>query len=401
MPNYRYSAMNAKGRVVRGFMEANHEDDLESRLSKIDLDLINFKIKKVRRQRIALRRITRKELLTFCFHLEQVMDAGIPLLEGLSDLRESSDNPAMRAMLTAMIEEISGGGALTQALAIFPQVFDEVFRSLIAAGETTGNVAIVLRNLADDIKWQDELAAKTRQMMIYPTFVGIIITAIFFFMMVFLVPQLITFIKIMEMELPFHTQLLIATSDFVIAHWPVLIGTPIGLYMLISWMMRVSPTFARWIDFLKLRTWIFGPILQRLILARFASVFALMYASGITVLECLEVSRGVMGNRHMTRAIENARDQISQGHSIGESFKLTGVFPPLVLRMIAVGESTGSLDKGLRNVRYFYDREAKDAIDRLQSMIQPVMTLILGGLLAWVILSVLGPIYDIMTQVKT
>ncbi len=401
MPNYRYSAMNVKGRIVRGFMEAHHSDDLEARLSKIDLDLINFQIKKTRRRRITGRRISRPEMITFCFHLEQVMESGIPILEGLTDLRDSSENAAMRTMLTAMIEEISGGSTLTQALELYPRVFDEVFRSLVAAGESTGNVAVVFHNLAEDLKWQDELAASTRKMMIYPAFVSVIIVSIFMFMMTFLVPQLITFLKVMEMELPLHTKLLIATSDFIVEYWMILLGAPLGFYLSVKWLMLVSPTFARWIDALKLRVWIFGPILQKLILARFASIFALMYSAGITVLECLDISKGALGNRHMARAIEDARDQISQGHGVGDSFKLTGVFPPLVLRMISVGETTGALDKGLRNVRYFYDRESKESIDKLQSMIQPVMTLVLGGLLAWIILSVLGPIYDIKQQVQT
>ena len=399
MPGFRFSAMNPKGRIIRGAMDASGVDDLESRLLRMQLDLIRCTEVQAQSTKIAANRITRQEMITLCFHLEQVMGSGVPLVEGLSDLRDSSENPVMQALVAELIEEVQSGTTLSLAMARFPQVFDEVFTALIRAGEESGRLQEIFVNLAETIKWQDELASKTKKMLMYPAFVLTIVAGVFFFMMTFLVPQLVTFIKMMGMELPFHTRLLIDTSDFIVAHWPLIIATPLLLTVLLVVGVRVSPLLAYWVDFVKLRIWVFGPIRQKIVMARFANVFAMMYAAGITVLNCLVISEKVVGNLVLERVMKEVQEKIGEGETITASFKRTMIFPPLVLRMLQVGEGTGSLDKSLLNVRYFYDREVKDSVDRLQGMVEPVLTLLLGLLMAWIILSVLGAIYDIMNQV--
>ncbi len=326
------------------------------------------------------------------------MGSGVPLMEGLSDLRDSSDNPVMQALIAAMVEDISTGTSLSLAMGKFPQVFDEVFVALIQAGEQTGNLQAIFANMAETIKWQDEMAAKTKKMMAYPLTVLTLVLAIFFFMMIFLVPQLVDFIKMMDMELPVYTQALIDTSDFVLNWWPYLLGVPAGLAVAIAFGMRVNMKIRYAVDWVKLNIWVIGPIVQKTIMARFSNVFAMMYGAGITVLECLVISEKVSGNRVVGQVMVDIREMIGEGESLSESFKKTMIFPPLVLRMITVGESTGALDKSLLNVRYFYDREVKDSVDKLQGAIEPVLTLFVGGLMAWIILSVLAPVYDIMSN---
>ena len=152
-------------------------------------------------------------------------------------------------------------------------------------------------------------------------------------------------------------------------------------------------------DDLKLRIWVVGPILKKIILARFANYFALMYQSGIAVLECIRITETLVGNRAVADATRRAGRQIAEGASISAGFEYTGLFPPLVLRMLRVGESTGALDTALLNISYFYDRDVKESIERLETMIGPVMTVVLGAILFWVIISVLGPIYDLITKI--
>ncbi|HIJ84343.1 MAG TPA: type II secretion system F family protein, partial [Magnetococcales bacterium] len=384
---------------VTSRMDASNVDDLERRLAKIQLDLVNFKEVEGHSGKIHGGKIARQDVITFCFHLEQVMGAGVPLIEGLGDLRDSSDNPAMQSLLASIIEDIDTGSQLSESMHRFPKIFDEVFTALIKAGEQTGNLQEILANLAETVKWQDELATKTKKLMMYPIFVFTIVMGVFFFMMTFLVPQLVTFIKMMGMELPLHTRMLIETSHFIVQRWPLILGIPMLLVFLVVSLLRVSPMAEYAFDWIKLRIFIFGPIVQKIIMARFANVFAMMYGAGITVLECLVISEKVVGNKVVGRVVAEARDRISHGETISESFKKTMIFPPLVLRMLRVGETTGALDKSLVNVRYFYDREVKDSVEKLQGMIEPVLTLFLGGLMAWVILSVLGPIYEIMNKV--
>ncbi|MEO5354036.1 MAG: type II secretion system F family protein [Magnetococcus sp. XQGC-1] len=396
MPSFRFKSMNAQGRVVRGQMDADNVNDLEARLRRMDLDIIRFQEVSRRGGRFFGRRISRQEMITFCFHLEQVMESGVPLLAGIRDLRDSTDNPVMQTLLGAMIEEITMGKTLSHVMEGFPEVFDAVFIALIRAGEQTGNLRIIFMNLADALKWQDELASKTRKMLMYPMFVGTIVLGVFSFMMIFLVPQLVTFIKMMGVDLPLHTRLLVGLSKLVTHYWPVVVGVPVGFFFLFLFLFRVSPAVRYGWDWVKLHVWIFGPIVKKMVMARFANVFAIMYGAGITVLDCLVISEKVVGNRVIGRVMREVRDRIRDGETIGESFKKTMVFPPLVLRMLSVGETTGALDKSLNSVCYFYDRDVKDSVDRLQGMIEPLLTLILGGFMAWIVLSVLGPIYSIM-----
>ncbi|MBF0445178.1 MAG: type II secretion system F family protein, partial [Magnetococcales bacterium] len=269
MPGYNFKAMDERGRVVSNRMDANNLEDLEARLRKMDLDLINFSEVTAKTTKISGNKIPRQEMITFCFHLEQVLGSGVPLLEGLSDLRDSSENPLMQSLVAALVEDITTGTALSLAMDKFPQVFDEVFTSLIRAGEQTGNLQVIFANMAETIKWQDEMAAKTKKMLMYPSMVFIMVLGIFFFMMIFLVPQLVDFIKMMNMELPIYTVALINTSDFVLEYWYLLLGVPIGSFFGISFAIRVNTTARYMFDWFKLHVWLFGPIVEKTIMARF------------------------------------------------------------------------------------------------------------------------------------
>ncbi len=207
------------------------------------------------------------------------------------------------------------------------------------------------------------------------------------------------FIKNMGQELPWHTQALIVISNVFVNYWWAIVISPVVIGMTGMLLYKASPGFQYAFDDFKLRVWVLGPILKKIILARFANYFALMYASGITVLDCVRISEGLVGNKAVEEATRRAGRQIADGASISAGFESTGLFPPLVLRMLRVGESTGALDTALLNISYFYNRDVDESMQRLQAMIGPVMTVVLGGVLGWVILSVLGPIYDLISQI--
>ena len=244
------------------------------------------------------------------------------------------------------------------------------------------------------------MASHTKTIMIYPAFVGTIVVAITFFLMIYLVPQLVGFIKGMGQEIPFQTRLLLSTSAFFVNYWYALIGLPIVLPIAAKLIVASSPEMQFKLDNLKLNLWVTGPILRKIILARFANTFAMMYGSGISILGCIANSRDVVNNRAIARSLDDVAREIESGKNLTQSFQRTGMFPPLVIRMLKVGEATGSLDKALLNVSYFYDRDVKESINKIQVMIEPAMTIILGVLLGWVMLSVLSPIYDIIGKVK-
>ena len=194
--------------------------------------------------------------------------------------------------------------------------------------------------------------------------------------------------------MPFHTRLLIATSNFFVSYWYLFTILPIVLTLVIRILATVSRDIRYRIDAWKLRTWQIGPVLKKIILSRFANFFAMMYKAGIPVLQCIEITERIVGNVAIRNALAKAREDIQEGQGVSISFQNTGLFPPLVVRMIRVGETTGQLDEALLNVSYFYDRDIKDSIDKVQALIQPAMTVVLGGILGWVMLSVMGPVYD-------
>ncbi len=387
-----YKAMDKNGHVVQGQLSANNVNDLELRLERMELDIIHYRTKKSPRYQVG--KVTRPELITFCFHMENLTRAGVPLLEGMSDLRDSLPQSRFREVISTLIESVEGGARLSEAMAEFPDTFDRVFTTLIHTGEETGNLNTVFSHLTETIKWQDEIIAKTKRLFMYPAFLGTVILGATFFLMIYLVPQLITLVKSTGAELPLHTKILIIVSDGFVNYWYIILSLPVLAFMLLKTFMQLSPRFHMTIDYLKLRLWLIGPIIEKLTLARFATFFALMYRSGIAVLDILEICKPLTNNMMIEHALQKVSDNIAEGVSITESFERANLFPPLVLRMVAVGESTGELDSALANVSYFYNREVKESIDKIQILIEPIMIVVLGLLLGWVIMSVLGPIYD-------
>jgi type IV pilus assembly protein PilC len=401
VPNFEYKAVDETGRPVRGGLEAVNEADLELRLRRMGLDLITCKSvdsNLARRSRGG--KITRQDLINFCFDIEQMSRSGIPMLDGLRDLRNSVENPRFREVLTVMIEDMEGGKMLSQCMSTHPETFDKVFVSLVGAGEATGRLPEVFQSLAESLKWQDELASQTRRLLIYPSMVLLVVTAVVLFLLIYLVPQVTGLLKTMGLELPIQTRLLIGASNLVLGWWPLIFGLPlVGGVVLVAAVSR-SPRIQYMWDEMKLRLPVVGSILQKIILARFASFFALMYESGITVLEAMRTSEDIVGNRVVADGLQRAGAQVSAGASITECFHNLGIFPPLVIRMLRVGENTGALDVALRNVNYFYTRDVRESVDKALKLLEPMITLGLGLVLALIMWSVLSPIYDVLSKLK-
>ena len=381
-------------------MDATNIADLEQRLLRMGLDLITCNIRNPRKPMLGVRKVRRVDLINFCFHMEQLLESGVPLLEGLADLRDSLEHPRFQEIIANLIDEIEGGKTLSAAMAEHPGVFDTLFINLVIAGETTGQLGEVFASLTKTLKWQDELASTTKKLLLFPAFVGTVVLAVTFFLMVYLVPQLVGFIKDMGGKLPLHTRALIATSNFCVHYWYALLIVPMALLFGIKSLAAKSTRARYWLDCWKLKIWMIGPVLKKILLSRFANFFSMMYAAGIPILHCLEIAEGIVGNVLIKEALQEVGTDIKAGVGIAASFANSGLFPPLVVRMLRVGETTGALDRALLNVSYFYDRDIQDAIAKVQAMIEPVMTVILGSVLGWVMLSVLGPIYDTISKIK-
>jgi type IV pilus assembly protein PilC len=400
MPNFRYRAVDKTGRPARGNLEAANEADLELRLRRMGLDLITFRQVVQHFPWLLRRKITRQDLITFCFHMEQISRTGIPFLEGLRDLRDSMDNPHFRETIAALLEDLEGGKMLSQALAAHPAIFDTVFVSLVKAGEQTGLLENVFANLGQALRWHDELVVQTRRLLIMPAVVLVLVSIAIGVLMVVLVPQVVSLLKNMGAELPLQTRILIAFSNALVHYWFVFLGLPLAAGGALWWALRRSGRARYLFDDFKLRLPFIGAILQKIILARFANFFSLMYRSGITILDAIGTCQGIVGNRVIADGLHRAGQQISAGDGLTESFRNLGQFPPLVIRMLKVGETTGALDKALDNITYFYNREVQDSVEKALKLLEPALTVLLGAIMAAIMFSVLMPIYDIIGKLR-
>lgn len=400
MPTFSYKAVDQTGRPAQGQIDAINEIDLELRLGRIGLDLITFRPAQKTLAVFSRKKVSLQDLVMFCFQLEQLTSAGVPLLEGLSDLRDSSTNPYLQKVIASLVSEVEGGKMLSQALAEHSDVFSHVFVSLVRAGEQTGQLPEVFDNLASTLKWQDELISKTKRLLAYPLFVLFVVLGAVAFLMTFLVPQMVGFLRNMGQELPLSTRILIFISDAFVNYWWLIFSVPILLALLAAVLVNKSDRTRYQFDYLKLNLPVLGDILQKIILARFARYFALMYKTGIPILDAIRTCEEIVANRVVSDALNRAHQQINAGDSMSESFQNAGLFPPLVVRMIRVGENTGALDKSLLNISYFYDRDVNESVEKMLKMLEPALTVILGGILAFIMYSVLGPVYDSFSQLK-
>lgn len=396
MPFFAYRAIDQTGRTARGTLSAVNDVDLELRLKRMGLDLVTLNELSRQYAPQGRERVTRRDLVTFCIHMRYITRAGIPLLEGLRDLRDSMDKRGFRDVLTALLEDLEGGKVLSQALAAHPSVFGAVFVHSIKAGETTGLLDAVFDRLAESLKWQEEVAAKAKRLMIYPAIVLTVVGIAILFLMIYLVPQVLQLVATMGVQLPLPTLVLMAVSNAMRSYWLVgLLGFAIVGMSLPLWVRRTGAGRAWW-DRTQLRLPILGPILQKIVLARFTNTLAMMYRSGVTVLDALRAGEMIAGNQVIADGIRHAAQQIADGRGLSESFQSLALFPPLVIRMLRVGETTGALDEALDNVTYFYNREVLDAIENGLRVLEPLLTVLLGLILGGILVSVLLPVYDLV-----
>lgn len=403
MPIYQYRAINFSGQKVSGEMEASNAIDLETRLASLDLMLLRCDEKKRQQRRLfggGAQKMTRRDLINFTFQLERLVVAGVAILEGLRDVRDSAESPSQQYAAGLLVESIQAGATLSTAMATQPETFDTVYVSLIRTGELSGKLDQVLHELVESLKWQDELSEQVKRLTFYPSIILIVVLAATTFSLVYLVPKMKIFIVGLNQSLPWYTVVLLGISDFLVDNWLLTLTLPlagvIGLIVAVKTMPPVALIYDEWI--LKLPS--LGPLLRKIALARFASMFALMYGAGISVLESLHYSEATVGNRYLGQAINRVRLLVSQGSSLADGFARTGLFPLLVIRMIKVGETTGGIDDSLRTVAYFYQRDIRDFVEKLLKAIEPVLTVFLGGLLAYIMISVILPIYDAISKAK-
>lgn len=400
MALYTYTALNEKGRKIRGSMSADNERDLENKLANLGMDLLNSVAKKSERKSGFFGKVGLQDLVVLCIHLEQLEQAGIPILEALNDLRDTSENPEMKNVLSDVCEGVHAGKMLSEAFAEHPRVFNKTFVALIQAGETSGNLHESFHQLAKHLKWVLHIQKKIRKATYYPVFLLILMVGIISLMMMFVIPKLSVFLKAQSFDLPFYTTALIATSDFFKAYWYAVLPTPFILTVLIKVFCRMSEGFAYKVDKLKLKIPFIGSTVRKIELSRFCHFFGLMYKSGIGILDCIDAAANVVKNRVICESVTVIKKSVAEGNSMTFSLQASNQFPNLVVRMFKVGEDSGNLDVSVENINFFYDREVEESVNSMIAVIQPMLTIVMGGIMLWVSLAVFGPLYSSFSKMN-
>lgn len=415
MQYFLFTAVDRSGEVQSGTMPAMNVADLDDRLSQNGLDLLRCKVPLSARLRTAfnLLRSTdskgggvpghkkpgRKDLIHFTFNLEQLLTAGVPLRDALDDFARGGGGEAqsrMQSVTLHLIEQIDSGRQLSDACSQLPGVFSPLYTSMVEVGEQTGNLADVMRDLGVLLRWNDETIARIQRVLIYPAFVSLVLLLVIGFVMTWLVPGLMSFLTSTGGELPWHSKTLIAVSDFFVENgvFLLMLAAVAGATSVIA--VRKSPKLALvWQRFV-LRIPLIGSVLFHIKLARFCRCAALMYASGISLLDALKQCELVLDNQYLAVEIAVIRQRITEGKTVSDCFSDSVVFPPMIGRMIRVGESTGAMEKSFAQISYFYDRQSNESIETLEQSLGPVLIVIVGSVMLWVVVSVIGPIYDLV-----
>ncbi len=379
---------------MRGIVSAQSEVHLDKQLQSAGLELVSCTPVGGKKSPFGVRKPGIRDLIQLFVHMEQMQSAGVPMLDSLADIRDTTDNPALRDMMSEIYRDVSEGSSLSEAMERHPKTFTNLYISLIAAGEETGDMTSSYLQLIKYLKWVDKMRAKIKKATTYPMILlGAVILCVVV-MMGWVVPQIASFIVNIGQDLPFYTTALIATSEFVQAYWWALIAGPILLALLIFLLRKMSREIAYRIDLLFITMPVFGPLIRKISIARFAQTFGALYASGIDVISALRSSQNTINNLALYEATETCIVAVQNGSPLSDAFNASGEFPSMVVRMLRIGEESGNLTVVLEQVSDFYTADVDEAVDALIAMIEPFLTAVLGGMILWIAVAVFGPIYS-------
>ncbi len=349
-------------------------------------------------------KVTMRELIQFFIHMKQMQDAGVPLLDALSDIRDGADNDSFRDMMSEIHRDVSDGSSLSEALGKHPKVFKALYISLIEAGENTGDLTAAYKQLEFYLKWVDAMQSKVKKATRGPMVTGAVVMGAIIFMMSVVVPQIVGFLKYLDLELPWFSVWLIATSNFFVQPQFHIFGLPVYGAMIVvavpfliaftfKFLKKSSDSVAYQIDSMYLNMPIAGNIIRKITIARYSQTFASLFASGIDVISGLKSARQTVSNLVLIDAMEGVEFYVQSGSPLSEALNASGEFPSMVIRMVKIGEESGQLADVLNQVSEFYTKDVDEAIDALIEMIQPTLTLILALVIVWIAAGSLGPIY--------
>jgi len=392
---YLWVAETKKGRKLKGEIEAANEQIAQGQLRKRNLKVLKLKPKpKDLFESIPFLqpKVKNKDIIIFTRQFSTMIDAGLPLVQGLGILAEQSENPTFKSILKQITRDVEGGSTLAEAMKKHPKVFDELFVNLVAAGEVGGILDTILQRLATFIEKAAELRSKIKGAMTYPLVVVAIAIIVIAVILIFVIPVFEDMFASFGQALPVPTQIVVAMSNFVKSKILFIIAGIILLSVLFR-QYRKTASGRRILDNLSLKLPVFGDLLKKTAVSRFTRTLGTMLASGVPILDSLEIVAKTAGNVVIEEIILDVRGSIAEGQTIAEPLSENDVFPGMVIQMIAVGEATGALDIMLSKIADFYDKEVDAAVEALTSMLEPLLMLFLGGSIGGLVVAMYLPIF--------
>jgi type IV pilus assembly protein PilC len=399
MKEFRYKALTTAGELVAGIRRAEDAATLGQELFAQNLTLVDAK-QTLGSLGLAFSfagRAARRELRDFTMHCSTCLGAGIPMVSALRDFEAEAASGAFKDIITDIREEISSGTQIAEAFAKHPEVFSEVYVALLSAGQDSGNLAEAFTELVHYIEWADDLRARSRQAMVYPAILLTGVLGLFLLLMLYVIPRFMGIFTAQEFQLPRLTMQVMAVGKAFGHWWPFLLGG-LGALMLVFSFLRRDRQGRYLLDYALLRLPIVGNFVHKLALSRFARHFSLLFASGIDLLRLLTLLQNVVGNSVLARELAVIHAQVTTGQSLADSFAGSKHFPPLIQRLISVGEKAGNLDVTVVKAADYLDKEIPRALKQAFTLLEAIIIAILGALIAIFALALLLPILQLRNQ---
>jgi len=403
MAIFRYSARDSSGRVLSGVIEADNEAMVVSKLQEMGFFITRLEEERRRFDlAMAFRRFQRiglRDLTVFSRQFATMVNAGLSIVRTLTILESQTENPRLREIIGAVRRDVEEGSPLSDAMAKHPDAFSSLVVNMVRAGEVGGVLDDVLQRIAMFFEKDLALRQKVRAAVTYPLVVFTFAIGIVLFLVFFILPQFVAFFEGLDLVLPLPTRILMATTRFVTARWYVLVATIVlAVYGFRSFIR--TPEGRMWWDRWKLNMPLFGPLVRKVSISRFSRTFATLLASAVPIIQALEVVGRAVDNTVFQRATEQVKDSIREGESISGPLQQSGIFPPMVIHMVSVGEETGNLDGMLQKVADFYDQEVETMLSQLTSILEPLLILFLGIVVGFIVLSFYLPLYQLITGIR-
>ena len=399
MPTFAYVARGRDGKQQKGTIAAENRQTATQILQSRGLRAEKLEEAKGGRKKLTAR-VKSSELLIFTRQLSTIVDAGMPLLQGLDILSEQTEDQNFSAIIQECANDVEGGETFSEVLGKYPRAFPDLYVSMVRAGEAGGDLDGVLLQLADYMEATEELKRRIRSAMMYPIVAFSMICVIAAGLIAFVVPQFAEIFESFGGKLPAPTQALITLSELV-RSWQMLVVIGVVIGGIIAIRIYAQTPIGRYnIDAIKLRLPVFGKLLRKVAISRFSRTLSTLTRSGVAILQALEIVERTSGNEVFAKAIRNAGDSVRGGETLADPLGRSGEFPAMVTRMIGVGEKTGALEQMLTKISDFYDSEVKAAVDGLTSLIEPILIMVMGIIVGSIVISLFMPILQLPSLVS-